>query len=40
MVDKVVALPRGKCGRTTGWLDDAALIVLNRMLSTVLGLAD
>jgi mRNA interferase MazF len=40
MVDKVVALPRGKCGRTTGWLDDAALIVLNRTLSTVLGLAD
>jgi|HubBroStandDraft_3_1064219.scaffolds.fasta_scaffold3266108_1 mRNA interferase MazF len=40
MVDKIVALPRGKCGQAVGRLDDAALIVLNRMLSTVLGLAD
>jgi mRNA interferase MazF len=40
MVDKIVALPRGNCGPAIGRLDDAALIVLNRMLSTVLGLAD
>jgi mRNA interferase MazF len=40
MVDKIVALPRGKCGQAVGRLDVAALIVLNRMLSTVLGLAD
>jgi mRNA interferase MazF len=40
MVDKIVALPRGKCGQAIGRLDDAALIVLNRMLSTVVGLAD
>jgi mRNA interferase MazF len=38
MADKIVALPRGKCGRAIGRLDDAALIALNRMLS-VLGLA-
>ena len=40
MVDKLVALPRGKCSEAKGRLDDAAIIVLNRMLSTVLGLAD
>jgi mRNA interferase MazF len=40
MVDKIVCLRRSKCGRVIGRLDDAALIVLNRMLSTVLGLAD
>jgi mRNA interferase MazF len=40
MVDKIVALPRDKCGHAIGRLDEAALIVLNRMLSTVLGLAD
>lgn len=40
MVDKIVALSRGKCGHVIGRLDDAALMVLNRMLSTVLGLAD
>jgi mRNA interferase MazF len=40
MVDKLVALPRSKCGQAIGRLDDAARIVLNRMLSTVLGLAD
>ena len=40
MVDKLVALPRAKCGEVRGRLDDAALIALNRLLSTVLGLAD
>jgi mRNA interferase MazF len=40
MVDKIIALPRDRCGQAIGRLDDAALIVLNRMLSTVLGLAD
>lgn len=40
MVDKIVCMRRAKCGRAIGRLDDAALIVLNRMLSTVLGLAD
>lgn len=40
MVDKIFALSRAKCGQVRGRLDDAALVVLNRMLSTVLGLAD
>ena len=40
MVDKLVALPRGKCGEVKA-LDRAALVALNRMLSAVvLGLAD
>jgi hypothetical protein len=33
-------LRRDKCGRVIGRLDDVALVALNRMLSTVLGLAD
>jgi mRNA interferase MazF len=40
MVDKIVTMRRAKCGPVRGRLDDAALIVLNRMLTTVLGLAD
>lgn len=40
MVDKIVALPRSKCGAVMGRLDDDSMIVLNRMLSVVLGLAD
>jgi mRNA interferase MazF len=40
MTDKIVTLRRSKCGRVIGRLDEAALIALNRMLSTVLGLAD
>jgi mRNA interferase MazF len=40
MVDKIVTMRRERCGPVRGRLDDAALIVLNRMLSTVLGLAD
>lgn len=40
MVDKIITMRRDKCGEVKGRIDDAALIVLNRMLSTVLGLAD
>jgi mRNA interferase MazF len=40
MVDKIVALPREKCGRSIGHIDDAARIALNAMLSVVVGLAD
>jgi mRNA interferase MazF len=40
MVDKVVAMPRAKCGRTLGRIDDTARIALNHMLSVVTGLAD
>ena len=40
MVDKLLALPRAKCGEVRGRLDDAGLIALHRLLSAVLGLAD
>ena len=40
MIDKIVALPREKCGAVIGRLDDRALITLNHMLSVMLGLAD
>ena len=40
MVDKIITMRREKCGPVKGRIDDAALVILNRMLSTVLGLAD
>ena len=40
MVDKIIAMPRAKCGRTMGRIDEAGLIALNHMLSVVIGLAD
>ena len=40
MVDKIIAMPRDKCGRVMGRLDQAALIALNGMLSVVIGIAD
>ena len=40
MVDKILALPRGECGRSLGRIDAAGLIALNHMLSVVVGLAD
>jgi mRNA interferase MazF len=40
MVDKIVAMPRGKCGRTLGRIDETGLIALSHMLSVVIGLAD
>jgi mRNA interferase MazF len=40
MVDKIVALPRGKCGRVVGRIGESSLIALNPMLSFMIGLAD
>ncbi len=40
MVDKIVALPRAKCGRVVGRIGEASLIALNQMLSVMIGLAD
>ena len=40
MVDKIVALPRTKCGQVVGRIGDASLIALNHMLSVMIGLAD
>jgi mRNA interferase MazF len=40
MVDKIIAMPREKCGRVIGRIDKTALIALNHMLSVVVGLAD
>jgi mRNA interferase MazF len=40
MVDKIMALPRAKCGAVIGRLDDGSVAALNRMLAVVLGLVD
>lgn len=40
MIDKIVAVPRAKCGRTIGRIDEKAAITLNHMLAVVIGLAD
>jgi mRNA interferase MazF len=39
-VDKIVAMPREKCGAVIGRIDGNALIALNHMLSVVIGIAD
>ncbi len=40
MVDKIVALPREKCGKVIGHIDKGSLIALNHMLSVIVGIAD
>jgi mRNA interferase MazF len=40
MIDKIVAIPRAKCGKAVGRLGEREMIVLNHMLSVVIGLAD
>ena len=40
MVDKIVALPRAKCGRVVGRIGEASLIALSHMLSVMIGLVD
>jgi mRNA interferase MazF len=40
MVDKIVAMPREKCGGIIGRLDESEIAVLNHMLAVVIGVAD
>lgn len=40
MVDKIVAMPREKCGKVIGRIDEGELIALNHMLSVIVGIAD
>lgn len=40
MVDKIVAMPREKCGAVIGKIDQSEMIALNHLLSVVIGLAD
>jgi mRNA interferase MazF len=40
MADKIVALPREKCNRPIGRLNDREQIALNHMLAVMLGIAD
>jgi len=40
MVDKIVAMPREKCGRTIGRIERSELIALNQMLSLIIGIVD
>jgi mRNA interferase MazF len=40
MVDKIIAMPREKCGRVIGRLDSHIMSGLNHLLSVVIGIAD
>lgn len=40
MIDKVLAYPRAKCGPVIGHLSGTEMLVLNNMLSVMIGLAD
>ncbi len=40
MVDKIVAMPREKCGADFGRLDEGEMTALNHMLAVVVGIAD
>jgi mRNA interferase MazF len=40
MVDKLLAYPRDKCGPTIGRLSTQEMVVLNGMLSVMVGMAD
>ena len=40
MVDKIMAVRRDKCSASIGRLDNPAILVLNRMLALVVGIAD
>ena len=40
MVDKILALPRAKCGKVIGRLDDRVILALNRLISAVCCIAD
>ena len=40
MVDKILAVPRSKCGPVIGSIGETALAALNQMLVVMIGLAD
>ncbi len=40
MVDKILPVMRGKCGRVIGQLDRASLSALNQIIAIVTGIAD
>ena len=40
MIDKIVAIPREKCGKVIGRLNESDRIALNHMLAVVIGIAD
>jgi mRNA interferase MazF len=40
MVDKIIAMPREKCGAVIGRIGESELLALNHMLSVVIGIAD
>jgi len=40
IVDKIIAIPREKCGRDIGRLNESERITLNHALAVVVGIAD
>lgn len=40
MIDKIIAIPREKCGAVIGSLDEGTSIALNHLLAVVIGIAD
>ncbi|HEY1453338.1 MAG TPA: type II toxin-antitoxin system PemK/MazF family toxin [Roseiarcus sp.] len=40
MIDKIVAIPRKKCGSVIGRLNESERIALNHLLAVLIGIAD
>ena len=40
MIDKIIAIPREKCGRVIGRINESERITLNHALAVVVGIAD
>ncbi|MBF0555510.1 MAG: type II toxin-antitoxin system PemK/MazF family toxin [Nitrospirae bacterium] len=40
MVDKIIAIPREKCGKVIGSIDEGTRLALNHMLAVIIGIAD
>jgi mRNA interferase MazF len=40
MIDKIVAIPRKKCGSVIGHLNESERIALNHVLAVIVGIAD
>ena len=40
MIDKIVAIPREKCGKVIGRLNESERIALNHMIAVAVGIAD
>jgi mRNA interferase MazF len=40
MIDKIIAIPREKCSKPIGRINQPELIALDRLLAVIVGIAD